>query len=182
MAKIKHTPHWNGMFYRARVGPVKRNWVRTFILRIPRLDGKHKVRRQNSTDDMGRDFVREMSFADAMTDATFLLDTRMQQHRGTGTLQALNKTDKKIARCYLKSGYAEDPAFQKLSDKWDKYNVATRLHKMRRLAVYDSLFKCCALHATKCECGQRCAQYLHDKVASRKSLVSALIYVFKKRT
>ena len=182
MARIKHTPHWNGMFYRARVGPVKRNWVRTFILRIPRLDGKSQVRRQNSTDDMGRDFLREMSFTDAMTDAAIVLTSSLEQHHNTENFPRLAKKDKKISRRYLKSGYAEDPAFQKLSDRWDKYDVAKRLRKMRKLAIYNSLFKCCARHATACKCEQRCVQSLHDKVANRKSLVSALIFLFRQRT
>jgi hypothetical protein len=183
MARIKYTPHWNGMFYSARAGPVKRKWVRTFILRIPRLDGKRQVRRPNNTDDMGRDFLREMSFTDAMTDAAIVLASSVELRNKTENFfPILAKRDKKISRLYLKSGYAEDPAFHKLSDRWNKYNVVKRLSKMRKLAVYDSLFKCCARPGTACKCEQRSVQSLHNKVANQKSLVSALTFLCRKRT
>jgi len=182
MARIKYTLHWNGMFYSARVGPVKRKWVRTCILRIPRLDGKRQVRRPNNTDDMGRDFLREMSFTDAMTDAAIVLARApiIVQEKSM-PFPTLTKKNRTISRRYLKSGYAEDTAFQKLSDRWHKYDVEKRLRKMRTLAIYDNLFTCCVSDARACKCDQGLVQAMYDKVASRKSLQSALTFLFRRQ-
>jgi len=195
MPRMKYTPHWNGLFYRARVGPVKRNWkkVRTFILRIPRLPQAKKTSCKIKVDDMGCDFIREMSFTDAMASALATMDDAKKvtavseasvsyiakifaqgaAKLGVAKVVLLEEKEQEVLRQYMRLGYAEDELFCSLAQKWPTHSIEMRLQQMTKLALPRAIFLSpspdvefdCFLNA----------------MAERRSIQSALKYLFKKR-
>jgi len=160
-----------------------------------------KVACNINTDDMGFDFMREMSFADAMANALATLGDAKKvaadsavsissiakvfaqgavKHH-TAQVLPLEKKEQEVLRQYMRLGYVEDEVFRTLAQKWTTHSIKTRLQQMTKLALPPAIFLSSAESTKKCQSPDVDFEYFLAAMAGRKSVESALKYLFKKR-
>ena len=189
---------------------MKRNWKRTrkFILRIPTLDKKSRVRPQEEIDDNGRDFLLEMAFIDAVADAQDILDNdklvsnsaaaaaaaaaavaaaKAPSHHDAGAKtehfeKKVGKVDKCSLGLYMKKGYSEDKGFKKLVLRWTIYDSKTRVEKMKKMKIQQTVFECCVDQSSQIHHEQNVTDAFFAVAGSKRSLKCALKYLLKERS